>query len=80
MTSKPSHGGSRVGAGRKARTTQKSKGIWCGQISDEDRSHIIKHLTPEERFQVLMAAANTACSGLAGTARLESEVSQPANR
>jgi len=57
-------GGSRKGAGRKARPTSKAKGIWCGQIADEQRDFIIQWLPPDERFQVLMAAANKACSGL----------------
>ena len=56
-------GGSRKGAGRKARPTPKSKPIWCGQISDEDRKLIVDNLSPDERYQVLMAAANKACSG-----------------
>lgn len=59
------HGGSRVGAGRKARTTPKSKPIWCGQVSEEDRAFIMKWLEPDERFQVLLKAANKACSGRA---------------
>ena len=53
-------GGSRKGAGRKARPTPKSKPIWCGQISDEDRKLIVDNLSPDERYQVLMAAANKA--------------------
>ena len=57
------HGGSRIGAGRKARTEPKAGLIWCGQISQEDRAFIIQHLSPNDRYQVLMAAANTACSG-----------------
>ena len=56
-------GGSRNGAGRKARPTPKSKPLWCGQISDEDRKFILDNLTPDERYQVLMAAANKASSG-----------------
>jgi hypothetical protein len=69
----PSHGGSRSGAGRKARPSPKSKGIWCGQISQEDRDFIIQHLTPEERYQVLMAAANKACTLTAGGLRQNSD-------
>jgi hypothetical protein len=57
------HGGWRPGAGRKARPSPKSKPIWCGQISKEDRTFIMQWLSPDERFQVLMAAANTASSG-----------------
>ena len=53
-------GGARKGAGRKARPVSKSKPIWCGQISDEDRKLIVDNLSPEERYQVLMAAANKA--------------------
>jgi len=50
-------------AGRKARPSPKSKPIWCGQHSEEDRAFIMQWLSPDERYQVLMAAANTACSG-----------------
>ena len=56
-------GGKRKGAGRKARPTSKAKGIWCGQIPNEQRDFIMQWLSPDERFQVLMAAANTACTG-----------------
>ena len=66
-------GGSRSGAGRKARPSPKSKGIWCGQISQEDRDFIIQHLTPEERYQVLMAAANTASTRLGAGAAHEDQ-------
>ena len=55
------HGGSRKGAGRKTRSTPKSKPIWCGQISESDRDFIVRWLSPDERFRALMAAANTAC-------------------
>jgi hypothetical protein len=54
-------GGLRKGAGRKARPTPKSKGIWCGQITNEQRDFIMQWLSPNERFSVLMAAANKAC-------------------
>jgi hypothetical protein len=47
-------------AGRKTRPTQKSKGIWCGQITEEQRKFIMSRLSPEERFRVLWAAANKA--------------------
>lgn len=53
-------GGARKGAGRKARPTSKAKGIWCGQISDEQRNFIMQWLLPEDRYSVLMAAANKA--------------------
>ena len=55
-------GGARKGAGRKARPTSKAKGIWCGQISDEQRNFIMQWLSPEDRYSVLMAAANKACT------------------
>ena len=58
-------GGTRIGAGRKARPTTKAKNIWCGQIPNEQRDFIIQWLSPDERFSVLMAAANKACSGFA---------------
>ena len=57
-------GGANRGQGRKARPTSKAKGIWCGQITDEQRDFIINNLSPEERFGALWAAANKACSGL----------------
>lgn len=60
-------GGVRLGAGRKARPYPKSKGIWCGQITDEQRDIIIQYLSPEERFRILITAANKACSGRACT-------------
>jgi len=56
-------GGKREGAGRKLRPAKKSKGIWCGQITDEQRDFIMQCLSPDERFSVLMAAANKACTG-----------------
>jgi hypothetical protein len=56
-------GGARFGAGRKARPYPKSKGIWCGQIADEQRDFIMQWLLPDERYGVLMAAANKACTG-----------------
>lgn len=66
-------GGSRSGAGRKARPTPKSKGIWCGQIADEQRDFIMKWLSPEDRYGVLMAAANKASTPTAGTHRQNSK-------
>jgi hypothetical protein len=56
-------GGNREGAGRKSRPSPKALGIWCGQISQEQRDFIMRWLTPDERFGVLWAAANTACTG-----------------
>jgi len=58
-------GGAREGAGRKSRPSAKSKGIWCGQITDEQRDFIMQWLSPEDRYGVLMAAANKARSGFA---------------
>ena len=58
-------GGARKGAGRKARPTSKAKGIWCGQITDEQRDFIMQWLSPDERFSVLVAAANKARNGRA---------------
>lgn len=60
-------GGARNGAGRKARPTSKAKGIWCGQITDEQRDFIINSLSPEERFGALWAAANKASTRRGGT-------------
>ena len=62
-------GGARKGAGRKARPTLKAKGIWLGQITDEQRDFIMQWLSPKDRYSVLLAAANKACSGLAPVAR-----------
>ncbi len=56
-------GGAREGAGRKSRPTPKSKGVWLGQITDEQRSFIMQWLSPEDRYAVLIAAANKACTG-----------------
>ena len=50
------HGGSRDGSGRPTRSAPKQKGIWCGQITDEQRERIIKSLTPEERFAAMLDA------------------------
>ena len=51
------HGGARPGAGRKPRQEPKSKPIWCGQMSPEDRALILERLTPQERHAALMGAA-----------------------
>lgn len=58
-------GGKRNGSGRKPRPDPKSKGVWLGQITDEQRYFIMQWLSPDERFSVLMAAANKACNGRA---------------
>jgi hypothetical protein len=55
-------GGLRKGAGRKARPDPKSDPLWIGQRSKEDIAFIKKWLSPDDRFQVLMAAANNACT------------------
>lgn len=65
-------GGARKGAGRKSRPTLKAKGIWCGQIANEQRDFIMQWLSPDERFSVLMAAANKACSGRKASGRVSS--------
>lgn len=54
---KSKHGGARPGAGRNRREEPKSKPIWCGQISDAQRDLIIQNLTPEERLEALLKAA-----------------------
>lgn len=59
---KGTHGGARIpGPGKKLgppkRTEPKSKPIWCGQITDEQRNLIIDNLTPEERLDALLKAA-----------------------
>jgi len=59
-------GGAREGAGRKSRPAPKSKGVWLGQITDEQRDFIIQWLSPDERFSALWAAANKACSNPLG--------------
>jgi len=66
-------GGAREGAGRKSRPAPKSKGIWCGQITDEQRSFIMQWLSPESRYAVLLAAANKACTRRGAGAALESK-------
>ena len=49
-------GGARDGAGRPPRTEPKSRLIWCGQMSEQDRALILELLTPEERYTALMDA------------------------
>lgn len=70
-------GGARIGAGRKARPAPKSKGIWCGQITDKQRDFIMQWLSPNERFGVLMAAANKACTVTGGIRPPEKNLSTP---
>lgn len=70
-------GGKREGAGRKSRPAPKSKGIWCGQITDEQREFIMQWLSPDERFSVLMAAANKAYTRRGGTVANLGERSKP---
>ena len=70
-------GGARKGAGRKARPTSKAKGIWCGQIAEKQREFIMQWLSPDERFQVLMAAANTASTRRGGTVVKKDKVAKP---
>jgi len=73
-------GGAREGAGRKSRPSSKAKGIWLGQITDEQRDFIIQWLSPDERFGALWAAANKACSGRVGTEAKNSKPSKPTRR
>ena len=54
---KGTHGGPGRGQGRHRREAPKSKGIWCGQISEEQRDFIMQTLTPEERLNALLQAA-----------------------
>lgn len=70
-------GGVRKGAGRKARPTPKAKGIWCGQITDEQREFIMQRLPPDERFSVLWAAANNASTRRGGTVAILGKRSKP---
>ena len=51
------HGGARPGAGRPKRQEPKSRPIWCGQMSEQDRRLILERLTPTERHAALMDAA-----------------------
>jgi hypothetical protein len=56
------HGGPRTAGpgkkmGRPERPGPKSKPIWCGQITEDERELIIDRLTPEERLEALLAAA-----------------------
>lgn len=70
-------GGKREGAGRKVRSAPKSKGIWLGQITDEQRDFIMHWLSPDERYGVLMAAANKAYTRRGGTVANLGERSKP---
>jgi hypothetical protein len=54
---RPNTGGAREGAGRPERGEPKSKPIWCGQHTNEQRDLIVQNLTPEERLAALLAAA-----------------------
>ena len=54
--SKPTHGGAREGAGRHPRQEPKSRPIWCGQMSEDDRALILERLTPDERHAALIDA------------------------
>ena len=59
---KGTHGGTRIPGpgkklGRSKRPEPKSKPIWCGQITEEQRQLIIDNLTPEERLDALLKAA-----------------------
>lgn len=51
------HGGPGRGQGRHPRTEPKAKPVWCGQISEQQRAHILETLTPEERLAALLQAA-----------------------
>jgi hypothetical protein len=70
-------GGNREGAGRKSRSLPKSKGIWCGQITDEQRDFIINSLSSDERFGALWAAANKAYTRRGGTVAILGKRSKP---
>jgi len=48
-------GGAREGAGRPRREAPKSRPIWCGQMSEQDRALILT-LTPGERKAALLDA------------------------
>ena len=50
-------GGAREGAGRPPRQEPKSRPIWCGQMSEDDRRLILETLEPSERHAALMDAA-----------------------
>ncbi len=54
------HGGKRKGAGRPPRKAPKAKPVWCGQITEAQRDLIIVWLTPEERLEALIRAAEEA--------------------
>lgn len=59
---KSTHGGTRIPGpgkklGRSKRPEPKSKPIWCGQITEDQRQLIIDNLTPEERLDALLKAA-----------------------
>ena len=52
-------GGTRKGAGRKPRSLPKSTPVWVGQLTEQEREYILRHLTPDERYQALLKAAQT---------------------
>jgi hypothetical protein len=52
-------GGTRKGAGRKPRPLPKSTPIWAGQLTEQERDYILANLTPDERYQALLKAAQT---------------------
>ena len=52
-------GGTRKGAGRKPRSLPKSTPVWVGQLTKEQREYIVANLTPDERYQALLKAAQT---------------------
>ena len=56
---KSNRGGSRKGSGRKRRPEPKAKPIWCSQgLTPEIRAYIMKHLSPNERLEILLDAAH----------------------
>ena len=46
--------------GRPRRKEPKTRAIWCGQISKDDRDFILTALTPAQRYQALIQAARIA--------------------
>jgi hypothetical protein len=50
-------GGARPRAGRKPRSEPKSTPVWVGQRTEQERDYILRHLTPDERYQALLKAA-----------------------
>lgn len=69
MNERTNRGGSRPGAGRpKTKTGPRAQGIWIGEITQADRDYINSTLTPGERHNALLQAADRKAKGHSGCA------------